>query len=236
MDNYLIHACPQRMWYVQDYLVPSLQAQGINPIVRCDTEGLGCLESCMQIFKDLNGDVTWHLQDDVIICRDFAKRTQELTGIVNGFCWTKAKTWDYGDVHQSKTWYSFPCIRIPDDLARECAEWYYAEGKKMHSQLSRTGRFDDAFFYIFLNTKHRNIWVRNLKPNLVDHIDYLIGGTTVSTDRQESHSRAAWFEDKDLVDELERRLKSDKYRSDKSIADDTNEHTRHAHCGTVGSI
>ena len=30
MTNYLIHACLEREWYVKEYLVPSMVAQGIK--------------------------------------------------------------------------------------------------------------------------------------------------------------------------------------------------------------
>ena len=32
----MIHACEDRMWYVENYLVPSLQEQGIDSTVWCD--------------------------------------------------------------------------------------------------------------------------------------------------------------------------------------------------------
>ena len=34
----LIHACPQRMWYVEEFLVPELRAQGAENIeIWCDS-------------------------------------------------------------------------------------------------------------------------------------------------------------------------------------------------------
>ena len=57
MAKYVIHACPERMWYVDNYLIPSMRGQSIHNIdVRCDNEHIGCLESCMQIFKSMDGD------------------------------------------------------------------------------------------------------------------------------------------------------------------------------------
>ena len=48
--------------------------------------------------------------------------------------------------------------------------------------------------------------VLNLKPCLVDHVDYLIGGSVVNNNRKEKNVRAVWFDSLDLVDELEERL------------------------------
>ena len=89
--KFLIHACPQRMWYVEGYLVPSLLAQGADPEsveIWNDAKGLGNLRSCMASFAARTGDGgTWHIQDDVLLCRDFVKRCRELDeGVVYGFC------------------------------------------------------------------------------------------------------------------------------------------------------
>ena len=48
--------------------------------------------------------------------------------------------------------------------------------------------------------------VLNLKPNLVDHIDYLLGGTVINKERKNKNVRAVWFEDLDLVENLEKKL------------------------------
>ena len=48
--HYMIHACPQRMWYVEGFLIPSMKAQGISEeeiTVWNDTEGKGNLFSSM---------------------------------------------------------------------------------------------------------------------------------------------------------------------------------------------
>lgn len=77
--KYMIHACPKRMWYVSDYLIPSMLAQGIdkgNIIVWNDIDGVGNLASCLASFASCQEEgETWHLQDDVVICHDFAERT-----------------------------------------------------------------------------------------------------------------------------------------------------------------
>ena len=85
----LIHAVPERMWYVNEFLVPSLEAQGADNIeIWNDTEHQGNLAACMESFATRKGDGgTWHLQDDVLICRNFVERCRDLDdGIVFGFC------------------------------------------------------------------------------------------------------------------------------------------------------
>lgn len=204
MSKYIIHACPERMWYVERFLAPSLRAQGIEPIIWNDSQRLGNLDSCMHCFRDIEGDA-WHLQDDVIICRDFAKRTQEHdSGIVCGYCWENGVRKVPGVVKVTEMWWSFPCIRIPGQYAKECAEWFYST---QHHVLWRAEKkYDDSFFKEFIETFYPTIDILNLRPTLVDHIDFLIGGTIVNKLRPEKETRAKWFDDIDLVEELRRKL------------------------------
>ena len=105
--RYMIHACPARMWYVKDFLIPSMMSQGIRGddiTVWNDSGGKGNLASCLESFaslKDTPGG-TWHLQDDVMICRDFAARTKELAGssIICGFCYSGYEAGDPPVVEQ----------------------------------------------------------------------------------------------------------------------------------------
>lgn len=212
--NFMIHACPQRMWYVDEYLIPSMRAQGIENItVWNDTEQRGNLYSCMESFKAcglLDGG-TWHIQDDVIISRDFAKRTQELDdGIVCGFgCQNFGPSMqEQGIVPACFMWYSFQCIRIPNDLAAEFAEWFYSDAQYRTQYQSHVvdRKHDDWFFREFILEKHRDKYVNNLVPSLVDHIDYLIGGTLINKQRNIQMNRAKWFQDQDLVDELAQKM------------------------------
>lgn len=188
----LIHAVQSRMWYVKDFLVPSLESQGILPEIVIDT-GRGNLRSCMDSFMDSPKDGgTWHLQDDVIICRDFGERIKRHNkGLVLGFHSGKDNGFPC----------SFPCIRIPNDYARKCAEWFFSEGQYKYPMYARTGKMDDTFFRLYLEENPRHYEV--LHPCLVDHIDFLIGGSVCVNVWP---VRAAEF-DKGLVDELQQALK-----------------------------
>ena len=64
----MIHTCPERLWYVEEFLVPSLIAQGIDDIkVWNDERRVGNLASCLASFASCSGGETWHMQDDVVI-------------------------------------------------------------------------------------------------------------------------------------------------------------------------
>ena len=214
MANYVIHACPERMWYVEDYLLPSLHNQGIkNATVYCDLLHLGNLEGCMKVFGTMkdDDDGVWHLQDDVIICRDFKKLTEKYdSGIVCGFVTPRSA--NIGYVKPEKMWYSFPCIRIPNQIAREFYHWYYsfAKGYAKYYEWVHMNKCDDNFFYEFMKKNHPDMDVLNLTPNLVDHVDFLIGGSLINKYRNGAQIRAAYFEDLDLVESLAGKLKKEK--------------------------
>lgn len=210
--KFLIHACPQRMWYVDEFLVPSLQAQGATNIeVWNDTDKKGNLVSCMESFLAREGDGgTWHLQDDVIICRGFVKRCEEHDdGVVFGFaCRNFGDRLDaYGEVYAPDAWNSFQCVRIPDQYARECGAWVFSKAWEKESAsvelpvLFVLGKGDDTFFHEFMMSRHPYDVVENLKPNLVDHIDHLIGGSSLQQWR-DYLARAEYWEDPELIREL----------------------------------
>lgn len=218
----MIHAYPGRMWYVEGYLIPALTRQGIREgeiRVWNDTCGRGCLLSCMEAFEACgayDGD-TWHLQDDVIPCRDFAERTRTLREtepgiVINGFCCESftPQSSRTGTVTAKDMWYSFPCIRIPDELAGDCAEWFFTDASRREQFRGwvRENKYDDSFFMAYMKERHADEPQINLTPCLADHIDYLIGGTIVNPRRSAKITRAAYWEDEETVRALEKELKN----------------------------
>ena len=207
----MIHSCPRRMWYVERFLVPSLEAQGIsgeNLIIWNDIQKAGnqqsWVESCAFLGAFPGG--TWHLQDDVVICRDFAERCDKLdSGVVAGFCNEKfgPNVRLTGERPATLLFNSFQCIRIPNDYAAAHAEWYWSDARKRHSlqEWVLTGKRDDQFFHLWMEETHPDDTVLNLKPCLVDHIDWLIGGSVINYTR-EGTSRAYYWEDEQLIREL----------------------------------
>lgn len=226
--KYMIHTHPKRLWYVNDYLVPSMIKQGINPdniFIFNDSNKRGNLQSFLDSLDWILNNYGyaeigfWHLQDDVIICKNFKEITEDSkvawNHIVNGFVSSdynsqKLKLIGWQDVKNS--WLSFPCVYIPNKLIYGFMCWIdkakTKDNKMEYKRRYESNRHDDFFFYEFLRRKHKEQEVLNLKPNLVDHIDYLVGGSINKP--REKQVRGYYFEDLDLVEKLERKLKNEK--------------------------
>lgn len=220
MAYYLIHACNQRMWYVKRHLLPSMIAQGIDSkhiFVYQDKNGIGNLrawvDSCNKLVSQCSKnkiDGVWHLQDDVVICKDFKERTEQYdSGIVCGFTCgydtePVAGTFRLLD---EKMWYSFPCIRIPTDILEHFVCWANTnlwQSKYFKPCVTRNNA-DDLVFKEWLYDNYGDIEELNLAPNLVNHIDDLINGSVVNTSRKRS-TRSIFWEDDDVVEKLKQTL------------------------------
>ena len=215
--KYLIHTYPGRKWYVDEYLIPSMLKQGIKRdsiTVWNDDSGMGNLESCMRCFETMPDDDggTWHLQDDVIISSRFRELTERFDdGIVCGFSneiFDGPAVQYTGFVPMDFAWFSFQCNRIPNKYARGCAEWYYNEvvSKDLYHDLTKDGRCDDSIWQKYASTHLGGKLAFNLAPNIVDHIDYLIGGTSINFSRNGELRRAYYWQDEDAVEQLEKDL------------------------------
>lgn len=214
--RYLIHACEERLWYVNEFLIPSLQAQGIPEtyiFTWVDAEHKGNLFSCMDSFADCRkfDGGTWHLQDDVIISRRFKQETfKDFDEIRCGYCGKEIgpDITKIGYVSPIRMWFSFQCIYIPNYLACECANWFYNEAiyeERFKERIDRK-KSDDYIWQRFVAEHHRDdVDIINLKLNLVDHIDYILGGSVINKNRTRNNT-AMYFEDVDLIDDLKRRL------------------------------
>ena len=213
--KYMIHACEARMWYVEEFLVPSMTDQGIpeeNIEIWCDHKHDGCLKATIDSFYECGkreGGI-WHLQDDVAISRDFAQKTAEHDdGIVHGFFFRHIDECDLnpGKTSIMKMGYSFPCCRIPNDIAREFVDWYREDGqfRDDYQEWIRLRKHVDTFFRDFLRERHSDGFIYNLKPSIVEHVDYLIGGSTVNKWRIVP-ARATYFEDYDIIENLKDRI------------------------------
>lgn len=218
----MIHAIPQRIWYVEGFLLPMLKEQGAENItIWNDRERKGNLEACLSAFESLEGNGgTWHLQDDVLPCRDFVKRCEKHDeGLVYGFCCRNFndRLNAYGEVYMPDAWNSFQCVRIPDGYARECAEWVRSEAWRTESAsaelpiLVRVNKGDDTFFHEFMIARHGTETALNLKPNLVEHIDYMIGGSAVNW--RDYVAISEYFDDRELIKETHERIKRFQARS-----------------------
>lgn len=214
--KYMIHSCNQRQWYVDKFLVPSMLKQGIKEddiYVYQDKAQEGNLKSwvnsCHLAYKMWGEQNVWHLQDDVLICSDFKKRTEELES--NNDKIICAFTCKYDDNREpgerpavNHMWYSFPCNRIHTSVTKAFAEWVdiYVWRDPQFGFYVRHKKGDDFIFRVFIESYYPNEPILNLVPNLVDHIDYLLGGTTVNFQRQMKDVRSMYFEEPELADIL----------------------------------
>lgn len=90
----MIHSCNKRIWYVKKYLIPSMIEQGItleSIILWNDYLSVGNQQSwynaCVYIKNNEpkhNG--MWHIQDDVLLCKKFYKRTKNVPNNTNIRC------------------------------------------------------------------------------------------------------------------------------------------------------
>ena len=213
----MIHACQQRMWYVDGFLVPELQRQHAEVIeVWLDSKREGNLKACMDSFQTREGPgATWHIQDDVLLCRDFVERCNKIDRlypdtVAYGFCCEQFTDdpQQVGCLSVEDAWHSFQCVRIPDDYAKGCAEWL-AHGAQGHIELPlwlRSGKMDDSVFRNYLLCQHSRENVLNVAPNLVEHVDYIIGGSVLHQWRGYL-ARSDHWDDAELIQELKKNVK-----------------------------
>lgn len=212
MAKYIIHCVPKRLWYVDEFIVPSMLKQGIerNDItIWCDTNEKGCLEMFMQSCRMLpKHGSTWHLQDDILISSKFREETEKKRrGIVCGLCTVYDHQNPPGLTDAAHKWYSFPCIKIPNDVARGCAKWFYTKVVPDYSNAEyqrniRLKKYDDSFFWDYIKKCHKNIPVTNLAPNIVEHVDYMVGGTIANYGRAQSNVSSTYWYEPELTQEL----------------------------------
>ena len=176
-----------------------------------DEKQQGNLTACMNAFLQVGDEDggTWHLQDDVIISSTFKQQTEQYDdGIVCGFA-SKYDSKEHlpGKVNVKDMWFSFPCIRIPNKIAKECAEWTLEciIGNPVYKTWWEKGVHDDMIFRRFVWEKYENETAVNLAPNVVNHIDYLVGGSVNGRAREKKVLARYWNENK-LLQQLESEL------------------------------
>ena len=226
MERYVIHACQHRMWYVDEYLVPSMLRQGIDRdeiLIWCDTDFKGNLQAAIDCFEHCGEHEggCWHLQDDVILDESFAKRTRTADDQIEcGFCHYAFENKDgrsverIGEVASRYMWSSFPCIYIPNRIAKAFVEWFYDKAcyDQKYDQLIFNKMGDDRFFRDYINEFCQDERVINHVPALIDHIDWLIGGSVANRHRG-TNCRAYYWTDEDAIDALRYKLCEEGHRN-----------------------
>ena len=172
----------------------------------------GNLFSCMKCFGEYGkrGKGRWHLQDDVVIAKNFREKTEEYDdGIVSGFFRSEwqSLTPQAGYVPAVYHWNSFQCVRIPDKYIAECAEWFFTDAafRDTYKEIVEKNTCDDSMWYDFLVERHLEEYVTNLKPSIVDHVDFLIGGSVINKWRGH-YARADFWEDEETFEKLKEKL------------------------------
>lgn len=207
--KYMIHTCPKRKWYVDEFLYPSLLEQGMakdDIVIWNDTKRKGNLVSCQESFRwcaALFGpeERTWHLQDDVIISSRFKELTEAYDEpFQSGFCcdaWEPENGRYAGPVVVPLNWVSFQCVYIKNDIAAEFADWVDEKNgvdEALTEMYISHNMHDDVLFKHFLIERYKGMPARNIAPNIVDHIDYMLGGSTLNEERKAINSeRTSWY-------------------------------------------
>lgn len=214
MPKVMIHACEDRIEYVNDFLVPLLIKSGVktdNIEVYTD-HGDGCLKSYIKAFSSLQNvwDFTWHLQDDVLPTLNFSKwafALEELyddwiiCGFGNKEFYNSESPW-YAK-NGAEMFYSFPCIGIPNFVALNFVEWYdKIKNDPKYQQWIVHNKFVDYLFKLYIgdNTKHKYNIV-NFRPCLVEHVDEFVGGSTINKQRGVP-AKAIQFKDDEAMEIL----------------------------------
>ena len=165
----------------------------------------------MNAFSIVDDDYkgTWHLQDDVLICKHFKELTELYdNGFVAGFSSYYDGEGRIGAVQLEDMWFSFPCIRIPNKVARGCSKWVneYIIGNPAYRKFWESGVNDDWAFRSYVKEHCKGSLALNIAPNLVNHVDYLLGGGSGKIKRDKPCVAQYWWDD-DLVRKLESDIK-----------------------------
>lgn len=204
----LIHAAPERMKYVKEFLAPRLKDQGADVAIWEDKERKGNLAAYLESYRSLpsTGD-TWHLEDDVLPDRRFVKLVSgewsKFPGIICGFGdRRKYKEKHFGNANCGPGMFnSFPCIRIPNKTIKEFLVWFEEVRETPHiDNIVKTGKEIDYLFRIYLDSHRMNAY--NFRPCLVEHIDEYLCGSICHPARN-SLAKAVLFEDIESLQELE---------------------------------
>lgn len=205
--KYMIHACPERLWYVEDFLKPSMVKQGIaedDIIIWNDAEKKGNLQSWLESCEYIKENHAtekglWHIQDDALLSDGFREEAEKAEyKIINGFVslrYNPRRNKFVGENPVLRHWNSFLCMYIPNRNIIGFLSWYknIAVHEEVYRDVIASGKNDDYLFWAYMRRQHHKDTVINLAPNIADHIDYLIGGSVANSHR-EGIATAVYFD------------------------------------------
>ena len=191
---YVIHTSPKRIDFVKKYMIPCFKRYGIENIkVWNDVEMIGQLRAwtdCARwiISEKSDYEGTWHLEDDVIPCKDFKALSETLpqtADIIQGFI-TENKLFDFngktGVTSVKDLPYGTQCIYIPNRFLQGFVKFFdevVSTGDYRARQFNCGTLYADNVFRGYMRRYHNDVTVNNLDSCMVEHIDYLIGGRSV---------------------------------------------------------
>lgn len=228
MKWYMIHSCNKRKWYVESFLLPSMIEQGIpreNIMLWNDYKSEGNLAMFVKSMKAVSsilpiGESVWHLQDDVMISSDFAAITEECPPkfVCNGFCaFEKSHFGDVGWQTPKNRWLSFQCTQIPVRYSKGFIDWWEYEilAKNREERRRRENKHDDHFFWEFMSEVYENDPIYNIVPNIVQHIDYMLGGSVLGNDTDRRIGKAQYWRENEREERLFEAIKQ--HQTDKGV-------------------
>ena len=202
--KFMIHSCNSRVEYVKNVLIPSMMGQGIEKekifLFNDDLEE-GCLKAWVHSLTTLEHDREgyWHLQDDVEISKDFYNRITNLGDvefIVNGFVCRAHNPTNYykiGFQNPKEWWASLQCVYIPPKYVHAFLNWFLLDVVKRgkFNNYYKKNRHADFFFYRSVIEQFPNDNMLNITPCLVNHIDYMLGGSVITPEKK--YLREAYY-------------------------------------------
>lgn len=213
--KYLIHSSNKRINYVRNYLIPSMLKQGIREseiILFNDEIGLGnltsFLSSCNYIKNNYPNEGIWHLQDDIIISSEFRKKSIEYTKNYDIVCTYVCENFNKELLDKverqpiENIWLSFPCIYIKANITTAFLKWIENEILKKQRFLKyyNTNKMDDFIFCNFLQETRPVYYIYNSNDGIVEHIDYLLGGTSIKNKKHKNIKNLNYyFKENDLL-------------------------------------
>ena len=210
-----------------------------------NTTNLNAFLSSLRESTEIHTAATWHLQDDVLPSSTFATTIEKIDEeysphiVIAGFASFYCKASPPGFVPARELWYSFPCIRISNALISDFLSWYETDfkndGNTSHQSWIKKEKFDDSIFKVYIETRekqekeekeienilHGTPWednevsFYNYAPNLVNHVDYLLGGSIVNKARRKNSTSIYWDEKEYLKEWEEKVLKATRERKEK---------------------
>lgn len=217
---YVIHTSPKRIKFVNEYMVPCFKRYGIQDIIVWNDEQMigqlnawtDCARWIVSEKNEYRG--TWHLEDDVVPCKNFKTLSEQLSGksiVVQGFI-TDNKFFGFkgetGILPFQYLPYGMQCIYIPNLYLKgfiDFVDTFVKTGMYRKKQYECGTLYSDAVFRTFMKRYYKDTLINNLDDCMVEHVDYLIGGSSVRK-QKDTKAKARKFDNYEEVERLERWL------------------------------